>query len=144
MLSGTGKTGSSVVKGRASSSSDPGFLAALPSCLPKCKLHRMIPQAPACNVRRRERCCVGVCSFDQDIDAVVLPASTPGRPTEIGWKRIGLPSFMPRDEVVIDSCGADGISLQRLCDIDVSCIADAPMHQVCMHVTLPHGSFPSA
>ena len=47
---------------------------------------------------------------------------------------------MPRDEVVIDIRGADGISLQRLRDFDVSRIADAPMHQACMHVTLPHGS----
>jgi hypothetical protein len=34
--------------------------------------------------RRRERCRVGICSWDQGIDAVVLPVSNPRRPTEFG------------------------------------------------------------
>lgn len=67
--------------------------------------------------RRRGQCYVGICSLDQRNDAVVLPVSTPSRPTEFRLKCIGLPSLLARDEVVIDSFGADGISLQRLCDI---------------------------
>lgn len=76
----------------------------------------MIPRTTACHVRRTfadvendiESASV---TLTRVIDAVVLPVSTPRRPTECGWKCISLPSILPRDGVVIDSCGGDGTSL---------------------------------
>ena len=115
ILSGTEKTGSSVVKGRH----DPRILAFSqhrPPYLPEDKLHRMIPQATARHVRRTFAD-VGddVASASVSLTRATMPwfcqSPPPVRPTECGLKCIGLPSLLPRDEVVIDSCGADGISL---------------------------------